>query len=80
VKKVKDVPPGRVPIILATQKAELRRITVQSQPGKIVCKTLSQQTLHKNRAGGVTQGKGPQFKTQDHPPSKKKKKTNTGLL
>jgi hypothetical protein len=25
--------------ILATQEAEIRRIVVQSQPGKIVCKT-----------------------------------------
>jgi hypothetical protein len=32
------------PVILATQKAELRRIMVQSQPGHIVHKTLSQKT------------------------------------
>jgi hypothetical protein len=31
-----------MPVILATQKAEIRRITVQSQPGQIVCKILSQ--------------------------------------
>jgi hypothetical protein len=35
------------PIILATQEAEIRRITVQSQPGKIVCETLSQKIHHK---------------------------------
>jgi hypothetical protein len=29
------------PIILATQEAEIRRIAVQSQPGQIVCETLS---------------------------------------
>jgi hypothetical protein len=29
-----------MPIILATQEAEIRRITVQSQPGQIACKTL----------------------------------------
>jgi hypothetical protein len=29
------------PVILATQEAEIRRITVQSQPGQIVLKTLS---------------------------------------
>jgi hypothetical protein len=29
------------PIILATQEAEIRIITVQSQPGKIVYETLS---------------------------------------
>jgi hypothetical protein len=28
----------------------------------IVCETLSQKTLHKNRAGGVAVGKGPEFK------------------
>jgi hypothetical protein len=35
------------PVILATQEAEIRRITVQSQPGQIVQETLSQKTLHK---------------------------------
>jgi hypothetical protein len=30
-----------IPIILATQESEIRRITVQSQPGQIVCETLS---------------------------------------
>jgi hypothetical protein len=33
-------------IILATQEAEIRRIMVQSQPGQVVCKTLSQKTHH----------------------------------
>jgi hypothetical protein len=32
---------GLTPAILATQKAEIRRIIVQSQPKKIVSKTLS---------------------------------------
>jgi hypothetical protein len=36
-----------MPIILATQEAEIRRITVQSQLGQIVCETLCQKTLHK---------------------------------
>jgi hypothetical protein len=31
-----------MPEILATQKAEIRRIKVQSQPRHIVCQTLSQ--------------------------------------
>jgi hypothetical protein len=35
------------PIIPATQEAEIRRIAVQSQPGQIVCETLSRKTLHK---------------------------------
>jgi hypothetical protein len=30
-----------IPVILATQEAEMRRIVVQSQPRKIVHKTLS---------------------------------------
>jgi hypothetical protein len=29
------------PVILATQEAEIRRTAVQSQPGQIVCETLS---------------------------------------
>jgi hypothetical protein len=43
---------------------EIRRIAVQNQPWQIVLKTLSQKTLHKNRAGGVAQGEGPEFKPQ----------------
>jgi hypothetical protein len=31
-----------MPIILATQEAEIRRIMVQSQPGQIIRETLSQ--------------------------------------
>jgi hypothetical protein len=42
-----------MPVILATQEAEIRRIAVRSQPRQIVHETLSQKTLHKNRAGGV---------------------------
>jgi hypothetical protein len=30
-----------MPEILATQEAEIRRLTVQSQPGQTVCKPLS---------------------------------------
>jgi hypothetical protein len=59
------------PVILATQEAEIRRIEVQSQPGQIVHKTFSQKTCHKNRAGGVAQGEGPEFKP--HYRRKKKK-------
>jgi hypothetical protein len=29
------------PVILATREAEIRRFTIQSQPGKIVLETLS---------------------------------------
>jgi hypothetical protein len=34
--------------------------------GKIVHETLSRKTLHKNRAGRVAQGEGPEFKPQYH--------------
>jgi hypothetical protein len=34
------------PVILATQEEEIRRIMVQSQPGQIVCKTLSQKNQY----------------------------------
>jgi hypothetical protein len=47
-----------------TQEAEIRRISVQSQPVQIVCKTLSRKTHHKKRADGVAQGVGPEFKLQ----------------
>jgi hypothetical protein len=58
-----------MPIILATQEAEIRRIAVQSQPRQIVHKILSRKTLsQKNWAGGVAQG---EVKPQYH----KKKKT-----
>jgi hypothetical protein len=35
------------PVILDTQEAEIRRITVQNQPGQIVCKTYLEKTHHK---------------------------------
>jgi hypothetical protein len=38
-----------MPVILATQEAEIRRILVQSQPRQIVHETLSQKPLQKNR-------------------------------
>jgi hypothetical protein len=34
-------------VIVAFQKAEIKRIKVRSQPGQIVHRTLSQKTLHK---------------------------------
>jgi hypothetical protein len=39
--------PWLTPVILATQEAEMRRITVRSQPGEIVCETLFRKTLSK---------------------------------
>jgi hypothetical protein len=51
------------PVILATQETEIGTVP-WSQPGQIVRETLSQKTLHKNRAGRVAQGEGPEFKPQ----------------
>jgi hypothetical protein len=59
-------------VILATQEAEIRRIKVQSQPGQIVHKTLFRKTLHKNRAGSVAQGEGPELMPQYRVKKKKK--------
>jgi hypothetical protein len=64
-----------MPVILTTQEEEIRRITVRSQPGEIVCKTLSGKTLHKTRASGVAQREGLQFKSQYL-----KKQANNSLL
>jgi hypothetical protein len=55
-----------MPIILATQEVEIRRIMVQSQPGQIVRKTLSQQKPSQKQAGVVAQGKVHEFKPQHH--------------
>jgi hypothetical protein len=53
-----------LPVILATQEAEIRRITVQRQPRQIVHETLSQKNPSQKRTGGVAQGVGPEFKLQ----------------
>jgi hypothetical protein len=53
-----------MPVILATQEAEIRRIMVRSQPGKIVHEILSHKNPSQKRAGGVVQGGGPEFKPQ----------------
>jgi hypothetical protein len=36
-----------MPVTLATQEAEIKRITVQSQPGQIIHKTLLKNTITK---------------------------------
>jgi hypothetical protein len=51
-----------MPIIVVTHKAEIRRISVGSQPGLIVCKTLSRKSPSQKRTGGMAQGVGPEFK------------------
>jgi hypothetical protein len=59
-------------VSLATQEAEIKRIVVQRQPGQTVQEPLCRKTLYKQRAGGVAQGKGPEFKPQYHKKKKKK--------
>jgi hypothetical protein len=44
-----------MPVILATQEAKIRTVTVQIQPRQIACKTLSGKTLLTNGATGVAQ-------------------------
>jgi hypothetical protein len=55
-----------MPVILATQEAAIRRITVQSHSREIICKTVSQKKprWHTTRAGGVAQGLSPEMKCQ----------------
>jgi hypothetical protein len=42
------------PVILATQEAKIGGSRFKASPGKEYQETLSQKTLRKNRAGGVT--------------------------
>jgi hypothetical protein len=67
---LKKITSGLMPIILATQEAEIRRIAVWGQSGQIVHETLPQKKPSQKRTGGVAQGVGPEFKLQ----FKKKKK------
>jgi hypothetical protein len=60
-------------LILAIQEAEIKRIVAQSQPRQVICETLARKTLHKNRAGRVPQGVGPEFKPQYCKKKKKKR-------
>jgi hypothetical protein len=50
-----------MPVILATQEAEIRKIVFQSQPRQYLKKNPSQK-----RTGGMVQGVGPEFKPQYH--------------
>jgi hypothetical protein len=45
-----------MPVILATQEAEIKRIAVQSQLRQIVHETLSRKNPSQKWAGGVAQG------------------------
>jgi hypothetical protein len=62
-----------MPIILATWEAEIRRVTVWSQPGQIVFETLSWKNPSQKRAGGVAQGVDPEFKPQSQKTNNNKK-------
>jgi hypothetical protein len=55
-----------MPVILATQEAEIKRIAIQSQTWQIVRETLSRKHPSQKRAGGVAQGESPEFKSQYH--------------
>jgi hypothetical protein len=47
--------PELTPVILATQEAEIKRIVVQSQPGRILLETLPRKYSSQKKAGGVAQ-------------------------
>jgi hypothetical protein len=64
------------PVILATQKTEIRRIAVQGQPRQVVLETLSQKNPSQKRVGGVVQGIDPEFKPQSA--TKKKRNPKAG--
>jgi hypothetical protein len=57
-----------MPVILATQETEMRRIKVRSQPRQIVHEILSQKNL------GLAQGVGLEFKPQYCKKKKKERK------
>jgi hypothetical protein len=59
---------------VAPQEVGIRRIAVQSQPGQIVCKTLSRKkTNHKKGLEEWLKGEGPEFNPQYHNKNKNKK-------
>jgi hypothetical protein len=56
-----------MPVILATQEAEIRRVAVRSQPwANSLRESFSKILPHacKKKAGGVAQGVGPELKSQ----------------
>jgi hypothetical protein len=65
-----------MPVMLASQVAEIRRIAVRSQPGQIVCKTLSRKTHHKKGLLEWLKVKA----LSSSPSTKKKKEKNLTFL
>jgi hypothetical protein len=70
------------PVVLAIWEAEIRRITVQNQPGKIIHKTLSRKNPPQKRARGVARGIGlsssPSTKKWEEKPKHKRKQETFG--
>jgi hypothetical protein len=65
------------PVILATQEAEIRRIMVRSQPGRIVGETLSQKKLFTEKgwwSGSSTEKKKKRSSKLARPISKERKR------
>jgi hypothetical protein len=60
-------------VVLASQEADIRRITVLGQPGQTVHETLSLKKTSEKRAGGVAQGAGPKFKPSFQQKKKEKR-------
>jgi hypothetical protein len=67
-----------MPIILATEEAEIRRITIQSQFSKKFMRANLKKTHHKKMAGGVPQGIGSEFKLQCGTKNKNRKQRSRG--
>jgi hypothetical protein len=68
-----------MPVILATQEAENRRIMVQSQTRQIIHETLPLKNpshTHTQTAGGVARGVGPEFSQAPVPQIKKRDLSN----
>jgi hypothetical protein len=55
-----------MPVILATQEAEIRRIMVWNQPGQKFSRPYLEKKTSQKRAGGIARGIGPEFKPQYH--------------
>jgi hypothetical protein len=69
-----------MPVVLATQEEEIRKIEVQSQPGQIVTWDPISKKPFTKKGWGVAQGVGSEFKPQYCQKKKKKKKPGTSVL